>query len=114
MSKQKLKKVLEKIEHIIDGAYKTVERLNLSNISNGNGREAVATSLHTTGTPPTKVIGRDEDRDKIIAMLHDKEGDGQSNANSGLCYSVVGIHGISGSGKTTLAQLVYEQGKKYL
>ncbi|VAI93116.1 unnamed protein product [Triticum turgidum subsp. durum] len=72
-----------------------------------NSRRAV-----TTAAPPIGVIGRDKDRDKIIAMLHEMEDHCQANTVSDKCYSVIGIHGMAGSGKSTLAQCVYDHEKK--
>ncbi|XP_047091270.1 putative disease resistance RPP13-like protein 1 [Lolium rigidum] len=115
MQKKQLKDSLERIEKIINNAYKFVENLNLSTISNFNEAQAdLANSrgVVTTSSPPTVVIGRDKDCDKIIEMLHEKEGEVQTNTNSRLCYSTIGIHGIGGSGKSTLAQLVCAREKK--
>ncbi|XP_071680431.1 putative disease resistance RPP13-like protein 1 [Lolium perenne] len=78
-----------------------------SRVVTANSRDSV-----TTSRPLSKIIGRDEDCDKIIAMLHEKEEHGHHDANSAPCYSVVGIHGIGGSGKSTLAQLVCAREKK--
>jgi len=52
------------------------------------------------------------DRDKIIAMLHEKDGDHHPSTSNGLCFSVIGIHGVGGSGKSTLAQFVYAHEEK--
>ncbi|VAH54715.1 unnamed protein product [Triticum turgidum subsp. durum] len=109
MSKRQLKQSLEKIEKVINEAHQILEWLNLPTVNKGDERQPIAANACTTATSPVKVIGRDEDRDKIIEMLHEKAGHGQTNMNSGLCYSVVGIHGIGGSGKSTLAQFVYAQ-----
>ncbi|XBI04336.1 hypothetical protein VPH35_132651 [Triticum aestivum] len=115
LPKLQLEKSLTKIETALSGACKVLEQLNLSGLSNDNGRQAVATnSRHavTTAGPPARVIGRDQDRDKIIAMLHEKEDQCQLNTVSGICYSVIGIHGVAGSGKSTLAQFTYDHEKK--
>lgn len=111
-SKVELKKSLEKIENTINDACKVLEQLNLPSVCNDNGRRGVATnsrSAVTTAGPPLQVIGRDQDRDKIIAMLHEKDDQCQVNGTS---YSVIGIHGVAGSGKSTLAQYVYDHEKK--
>uniref|UniRef100_A0ACD5UJR8 Uncharacterized protein n=1 Tax=Avena sativa TaxID=4498 RepID=A0ACD5UJR8_AVESA len=113
MSKLQLQKSLEKIESAISDSCKVLEQLNLPGIS--NGRRAVATSSRSAGItvgPPLRVIGRDQDRDNIIAMLHAKEDQCQANTVNGTCYSVIGIHGIAGSGKSTLARCVYDHEKK--
>uniref|UniRef100_A0ACD5ZGX8 Uncharacterized protein n=1 Tax=Avena sativa TaxID=4498 RepID=A0ACD5ZGX8_AVESA len=115
MSKLQLEKSLKKIENSISDACKVLEQLNLPSVSNDNGRRAVAAnsrSAVTTAGPPPRVIGRDQDRDKIITMLHKKEHHCQVKTTSDTCYSVIGIHGIAGSGKSTLAQCVYEHEKK--
>ncbi|VAI93147.1 unnamed protein product [Triticum turgidum subsp. durum] len=115
LPKLQLEESLTRIERAISGACKVLEQLNLPGASNDNGRRAVPTnsrSAVTTAGPSTRVIGRDEDRDKIIAMLHEKEDQCQANTVSGICYSVIGIHGVAGSGKSTLAQFVYDHEKK--
>ncbi|XP_051198997.1 putative disease resistance protein At3g14460 [Lolium perenne] len=115
MSKVKLKKKLDKIEEIINDACKVLELMNLPSISGANQTHVVAANSRcsvTTSRPLSKIIGRDEDCDKIVAMLHEKEEHSQPDTNSAPCYSVVGIHGISGSGKSTLAQLVCAREKK--
>ncbi|KAM3297798.1 hypothetical protein ACQJBY_039651 [Aegilops geniculata] len=116
LPKLQLEKSLTKIENAISGACKVLEQLNLRGVINDNGERAVSTNSRravTTAGPPTRVIGRDQDRDKIIAMLHETEDPFQANTVCGTCYSVIGIHGIAGSGKTTLAQCVYDREKKY-
>ncbi|XP_051229540.1 putative disease resistance protein RGA4 [Lolium perenne] len=113
--KKDLKVSLEKIEDIINNAYKFVEHLNMLTLGDCNGSQAAPANSGcavTTAAPPPIVFGRDKDCDRIIAMLHEKEGEGEPNSNNGLCYSVVGIHGIGGSGKSTLAQLVCAREKK--
>ncbi|XP_051203608.2 disease resistance protein RGA2-like [Lolium perenne] len=115
MSKLQLEKSLKKIGSAISDACEVLEQLNLPGVRNDSARRAVATSSRsavTTAGPPLRVIGRDQDRDKIIAMLHEKEYHCQVNTTSGTCYSVIGIHGIAGSGKSTLAQCVYDHEKK--
>ncbi|KAM0852556.1 hypothetical protein ACQ4PT_051683 [Festuca glaucescens] len=116
ISKLQLEKSLRKIESVISDACKVLEQLNLPGLNNDSGRRVVATnsrSAVTTAGPPLRVIGRDQDRDKIIEMLHQKEDQCQANTVSRKGYSVIGIHGIAGSGKSTLAQCVYDHEKKY-
>jgi len=117
MSKVKLKKKLERIEEVINDACKVLELMKLPSLSGTNQSHVVAGNTRssacvTTSSPLSTVIGRDEDCDKIVAMLHEKDEHSQSNASSSPCYSVVGIHGIGGSGKSTLAQLVCAYEKK--
>ncbi|XP_071679131.1 putative disease resistance RPP13-like protein 1 [Lolium perenne] len=110
MSKSQLAKSLNKIESAVSDACKVLEQLNLPGVSNDNGRRVVSTSSCSAAITvgPLRVIGRDQDRDKIIAMLHANEHQCQVNTVSGTCYSVIGIHGIAGSGKSTLARCVYD------
>uniref|UniRef100_A0ACD5ZE07 Uncharacterized protein n=1 Tax=Avena sativa TaxID=4498 RepID=A0ACD5ZE07_AVESA len=115
MSIAKLKKKLDRIEKVIKDACKVLELMNLPSISVANQSHVVAANSRgniTTSRPLSTVIGRDEDCDKIVAMLHEKEEDNQPDTNSAPCYSIVGIHGIGGSGKSTLAQLVCAREKK--
>uniref|UniRef100_A0A0D9W2P0 NB-ARC domain-containing protein n=1 Tax=Leersia perrieri TaxID=77586 RepID=A0A0D9W2P0_9ORYZ len=102
ISQKELEKCLANIENIVDEAHKILPLLNLPSHSNADKRETFGANSRyavTTSAPPTVVIGRDTDRDKIIDMLYQNTGDS-------LTYSVIGIHGIPGSGKTTLAQHV--------
>ncbi|XP_044329537.1 uncharacterized protein [Triticum aestivum] len=110
MSNKMLIKSLKKIEEVINEAHQILDELNLSSISNDNRRQKMVANAPTTAVSPHKVFGRGNDRDKIIAMLHEKEGDHPSTSND-LCFSVIGIHGISGSGKSTLAQFVCDNEK---
>ncbi|KAK1611812.1 hypothetical protein QYE76_035485 [Lolium multiflorum] len=115
MSKVKLKKKLERIEEVINDACEVLKLMNLPSISGADHSHVVSPNSRgsvTTSRPLSKIIGRDEDCDKIVTILHEKEEDGQPDTNSALCYSVVGIHGIGGSGKSTLAQLVCACEKK--
>jgi hypothetical protein len=110
-----LKNSLEKIEKVTNDACQILERLNLPSIANCDGRQVFppnSRSAVTTAFPPLKVFGRDDECDKILAILREKECDGQQNNKSDLCYHVLGIHGIAGSGKSTLAQFVYARVKK--
>ncbi|KAJ1255594.1 hypothetical protein BS78_K184400 [Paspalum vaginatum] len=109
MSKTELEKILQKIENIVTEAHKILQLLDLPSCSNVDKRQIVATNSRgvvTTVAPPRVVIGRDEDRDKVIGMLHETVSDGQAECSSALSYSIIGIHGIPGSGKSTLAQYV--------
>ncbi|KAF0896431.1 hypothetical protein E2562_024300 [Oryza meyeriana var. granulata] len=113
VSKMELEKILNKIENNINEALKILALL--PSHSNHKERQTVAVNSRievTTAVPPPVVIGRDMDRDRIIDMLHDKVDYGQRKIKSGLCYSVIGIHGIPGSGKSTLAQLVCASERK--
>ncbi|KAI6678074.1 hypothetical protein NL676_038870 [Syzygium grande] len=56
--------------------------------------------------PDTKIIGREEDKEKIKQILFDS-----SSSNT---VSVVSIVGKGGLGKTALARLVYNDGEKFL
>uniref|UniRef100_A0A0D9XVB7 Uncharacterized protein n=1 Tax=Leersia perrieri TaxID=77586 RepID=A0A0D9XVB7_9ORYZ len=69
----------------------------------------------TTAAPPHVVTGRDEDRDNIIALLHENVDDVEPKSNRSLSDSIIGIHGIPGSGKSTLAKDVcaYEEKNKH-
>lgn len=115
MSKLELKKILKKIENIINDGHKILQLLNLPSHSNINKRQTVSDNSHiavTTASPPFVVIGRDEDRDKILGLLHETENDGQHEPSRALSRSIIGIHGIPGSGKSTLAQYVCAHEKR--
>ncbi|XP_020160635.1 putative disease resistance RPP13-like protein 1 [Aegilops tauschii subsp. strangulata] len=112
MSKKKLIDSLKKIEDNINEAHQILDKLNLSSISDGNRRHVMDANRPTTAVSPHKVLGRDNERDKIIKMLHKNEGGVQPSTSNSLCFSVIGIHGVGGSGKSTLAQLVYAHEEK--
>ncbi|KAB8116074.1 hypothetical protein EE612_057030 [Oryza sativa] len=110
-----LKKILKKIENIINDGHKILQLLNLPGHSNINKRQTVSDDSRiavTTASPPFVVIGRDEDRDKILVLLHETENDGQHEPSRALSHSIIGIHGIPGSGKSTLAQYVCAHEKR--
>lgn len=116
LPKLELEESLNKIESAISDACTVLQHLNLPSVSNPNGIRAAATnspSAITTASPPLRVIGREQERDKIIAMLHENEVQCQATTVTGTVYSVIGIHGIAGSGKSTLAQCVYDHEKRY-
>nr|BBF89336.1 putative NBS-LRR class RGA [Oryza barthii] len=102
MSKLRLKIILNKIENIICEADKQLPHLDKP------------PNKVTDAIPPPAVIGRDNDRDNIIAMLHENvDGVQPGSSNSVLSgRSIIGIHGISGSGKSTLAQHICDHLKK--
>lgn len=105
MSKLELKKILKKIENIINDGHKILQLLNLPGHSNINKRQTVSDDSRiavTTASPPFVVIGRDEDRDKILVLLHETENDGQHEPSRALSHSIIGIHGIPGSGNLPL------------
>uniref|UniRef100_A0A0E0MI68 AAA+ ATPase domain-containing protein n=1 Tax=Oryza punctata TaxID=4537 RepID=A0A0E0MI68_ORYPU len=112
---QRVLRILDKIENIINEAHKVLPLINLPGYTRADNRQTVSSNSRTavtTATPPHVVIGRDKDCDNIIAMLHENVGDIQPGSESALCYSIIGIHGIAGSGKSTLAQLVCANEKK--
>lgn len=109
VSKMELSKILEKIENIVTEAHKILQLLNLPSGSNVDKRQIVAENSRgavTTVAPPRLVIGRDEDRVKVISMLRETLDDGQRDHSGAKPYSTIGIYGIPGSGKSTLAQYV--------
>ncbi|KAF8641584.1 hypothetical protein HU200_067774 [Digitaria exilis] len=106
---RKLKKVLKKLEKLIEQGPQFFTPLASIN-SNGNDASNSANNMNglvTTSRALTHIIfGRDEERDEIIRLLHDTAGDFEPSSSNSKCYSVIGIYGIAGSGKTTLAQHV--------
>ncbi|XP_044361991.1 putative disease resistance protein RGA1 [Triticum aestivum] len=104
---RRLKNHIAKIEELIVAAQGIIALAKPP--SKGETSTARNIQTHTTSTPTEKVTGRDEDRDQIAKMLHDKDEVNPSSSDN-RCFSAIGIYGISGSGKTTLAQHVCNVG----
>jgi len=118
---RKLKKVLKRLEKLIDQGAQFLAPFasNGRNGIDGNDTSSPANNVNrivTTSSALTHIIfGRDDERDEIIRLLHETAGDFETSSSNSKCYSVIGIYGIAGSGKTTLAQLVctYERMDNY-
>ncbi|XP_078158972.1 putative disease resistance RPP13-like protein 1 [Carex rostrata] len=104
--KKDLIKILENLENIVKEGMEFVALLNLPSSS---GNNSTWSSRETISIPDSTVIGRDEDRDRIVKLLRETTTESTSTAES---YSVIGIWGMGGSGKTTLAQYVCEHEKE--
>ncbi|KAM0845351.1 hypothetical protein ACQ4PT_056434 [Festuca glaucescens] len=89
MSKKQLKTSLDNIEKITNEAHQILKSLNLSDVSKGNEKQSIATTSPTTATSQVKVIGRDEERKKIVAMLHEKAEDTLKRELSGRRFLLV-------------------------
>lgn len=94
-----IKKILRRLEKI--GREKQNFQLNLHVID--SGARQIDSARRNTGFIVTEsdVIGRDDDKDRMINLLLSEESDRQGDV------SVAPIIGMGGIGKTTLAQLVY-------
>ncbi|CAL5028980.1 unnamed protein product [Urochloa decumbens] len=106
----KLKKSLMKLEEIIENGSQLLPLLARTSSSNvtctSNPTGEIARIVTTSSPLAPVVIGRDEERDKIIRILLETSVNDEPSSSNSKCYSVIGIHGVAGSGKTTLAQHV--------
>ncbi|XP_073009180.1 putative disease resistance protein RGA4 [Typha latifolia] len=110
---KKLRESLIKLENVAAEAIKFYEHflggMGIRSITANDTTRASGVNV-TTSLPPQYVIGRDEERDKIIdKYLLDSSEDCEPELSivSRRNYSVVVITDIGGAGKTTLAQLIY-------
>lgn len=102
ISRQNLKKRIEKVESIIS----VVKKSQLLCIASKSAPDDIANRNRCrirTGSKLT-VFGREVLRDDIMAKLRETPHGDASSSSASPCYSVVGIYGVAGSGKTTFAQ----------
>ncbi|XP_027181822.1 putative disease resistance protein RGA1 [Coffea eugenioides] len=96
----RMKKIIGKFDAVADERIK----LGLSDQKRGSNHFLVdSTATRETGpllNEPDLVLGRDEEKDKIVEILVNQVSDNQN-------VSVLPIMGVGGLGKTTLAQLVF-------
>ncbi|QHO05019.1 Putative disease resistance RPP13-like protein [Arachis hypogaea] len=99
--------VANRMEEVIDRIESLViqkDTLGLREIPKENMSWRITTSLVET----SDVCGREEDKEAIVKLLLDDDGDDTGGHSD---VSVIPIVGMGGIGKTTLAQLVYQDGK---
>ncbi|QHO04969.1 putative disease resistance RPP13-like protein 1 [Arachis hypogaea] len=100
--------VANRMEEVIDRIESLViqkDTLGLREIPKENMSWRITTSLVET----SDVCGREEDKEAIVKLLLDDNGDDDTGGHSDV--SVIPIVGMGGIGKTTLAQLVYQDDK---
>lgn len=89
----------KKLEDIIDRIEGIAAELNMFNFTFNTPSQAQDRPQTHSFVDESDVIGRGEDREKIVNLLLDHH----ENKN----VTVLPIYGMGGLGKTTLAQLVY-------
>ncbi|XP_042449236.1 putative disease resistance protein RGA1 [Zingiber officinale] len=103
-------KRLNKIQKKLDDIYADMERMCQSlqvDASDGQYQSDLAsTTRETSSLLISKVLGREEEQQRIIELL--LRSTDESASDNGSSFSVIPLVGIGGVGKTTLAQLVYK------
>ncbi|QHO04962.1 Putative disease resistance RPP13-like protein [Arachis hypogaea] len=97
---KRMEEVIDRIESLVNQK----DTLGLREIPKENMSWRITTSLVET----SDVCGREEDKEAIVKLLLDDDGDDTGGHSD---VSVIPIVGMGGIGKTTLAQLVYQDGK---
>ncbi|KAL4350836.1 hypothetical protein AHAS_Ahas10G0181800 [Arachis hypogaea] len=97
---KRMEEVINRIESLVNQK----DTLGLREIPKENMSWRITTSLVET----SDVCGREEDKEAIVKLLLDDDGDDTGGHSD---VSVIPIVGMGGIGKTTLAQLVYQDGK---
>jgi len=91
----KIKELLEKLEYL-------ERQKDVIGLKQGVGGESSKRLPTTSLVDESGIIGRDDDKEKIVSLLLSND----ATSNENLC--VIPIVGMGGIGKTTLAQLVYK------
>ncbi|XP_073008750.1 putative disease resistance protein RGA3 [Typha latifolia] len=94
---QEIKAINEKLDKLVKDRY----NLGLQMFGGMNRLEITERPKTSSVVDDSSIIGREEDREKIINLLL------SPNNSLRACFSILPIVGMGGLGKTTLAQLVY-------
>ncbi|XP_072954034.1 putative disease resistance protein RGA3 isoform X2 [Typha angustifolia] len=94
---QEIKAINEKLDKLV----KDRSNLGLQMFGGMNRLEITERPKTSSVVDDSSIIGREEDREKIINLLL------SPNNSLRACFSILPIVGMGGLGKTTLAQLVY-------
>ncbi|XP_059440893.1 putative disease resistance RPP13-like protein 1 [Corylus avellana] len=97
-----VKKVEPKIKEVLDKLEYLAKQKDALGLKEGVGRESSKRLPTTSLVEESGIFGRDDDKEKIINLLHLDDGCVIEN------LYVIPIVGMGGIGKTTLAQLVYK------
>ncbi|KAG6471059.1 putative disease resistance protein RGA3 [Zingiber officinale] len=108
-------KRLNKIQKKLDCVYADMKEMCQSlqvDASDGRYQSDLAPATRETSSfLISKVLGREEEKKRIIELLLRSTEESASASDEGSSFSVIPLVGIGGVGKTTLAQLVYKDEK---
>ncbi|XP_042448507.1 putative disease resistance protein RGA3 [Zingiber officinale] len=110
-SVKRLNKIQKKLDELYDDMKEICQLLQMD-ASDGQYQSDLASATRETSSfLISKVLGREEEQQRIIELLLRSTDESASASDNGSSFSVIPLVGLGGVGKTTLAQLVYKDEK---